>query len=313
MNGRRMWILAAALGLAGCGETASQSRLFNRNPPCDRCGQPGVPPDQRLAPVPFNPAGTPAPPPNYMPPVPTSAPTQLPPYTPAPAAGDTGGPVGRIDPAFRPAPDATARIDAPQQYTPEPVEAQVRLDLPVPVQTDAKPAPLAVAPPAPATDPAPRPTAEPPPVDVPGFAVVRDRVASGKQPFPDGIAWLQSKGYRTVLHLRAPGEDGTAARRQFEKRGLQYVSLEVAPGVLTNDLIEQFNRIVTDETNLPLFICDRDGALTGTLWYLHFRLKGMPEEKALAEAKRLGFRPEQDVDHKALFNAARALVPMAQQ
>ena len=60
-----------------------------------------------------------------------------------------------------------------------------------------------------------RSISEPPPVDVPGYTVVRARVASGQQPFPDGIAWLQTKGYRTVLHLRAPGEDGTAARRQF--------------------------------------------------------------------------------------------------
>ena len=61
-----------------------------------------------------------------------------------------------------------------------------------------------------------------------------DRVASGLRPLLDGgLDWLQANGYRTVLHLRQPGEDDTADRKQVEKRGMKYLSMEVSPETLT--------------------------------------------------------------------------------
>ena len=312
MSGRRMWLLATVFCLPGCCGTEHRAGLFGRKP-CDcGAGPSALPPGTRIAPYPTEPAGGPADRPPFMPPAASTTPTQLPPYTPPPTAGDSSGPVGKTDPAFRRALDAQTRTDGPQKYVPDPALAQVRLDSPIPVQTDAKPQAPSATPSSDLPRRQARETQEPPPVDVPGYVVVRGRVATGLQPFPDGIAWLQSKGYHTVLHLRAPGEDGTAARRQFEKRGLQYVSLEVAPGILTKDLADQFNRIIADETNLPLFVYDKDGALTGSLWYMQFRLNGMPDDKALAEANRLGFRPEQDEDHKAIYNAARVLLAAPQ-
>jgi protein tyrosine phosphatase (PTP) superfamily phosphohydrolase (DUF442 family) len=141
-------------------------------------------------------------------------------------------------------------------------------------------------------------------VDIPQFAVVRDRIATGVQPFPDGIAWLRDRHYRTVLHVRAPGEDDSAARRQFEKHNLRYLSLEVSPTALSKEVVDQFNRLVTDESNLPLFVYDRDGALAGGLWYLHFRTAGRAsDEKARTEAERLGFRPDQDGEQRTMWIA----------
>ncbi len=69
---------------------------------------------------------------------------------------------------------------------------------------------------------------------------------------------------------------------------------------MTRNLAEQFNRIVADETNLPLFVWDLDGSLAGSMWYLHFRMNGLTDEKALAETTRLGYRLEQDDNNKAV-------------
>jgi protein tyrosine phosphatase (PTP) superfamily phosphohydrolase (DUF442 family) len=143
-------------------------------------------------------------------------------------------------------------------------------------------------------------------VDIPQFALAKDGVVSGLQPFPDGIAWLQTHRYRTVLHLRAPGEDDSAARRQFEKRGLRYVSLEVSPNALSKDVVDQFDRLVTENANLPLFIYDKDGALAGGLWYLYFRTaEGTSDERARSEAIRLGFQPEQNGEHRTMWVAVQ--------
>jgi protein tyrosine phosphatase (PTP) superfamily phosphohydrolase (DUF442 family) len=133
------------------------------------------------------------------------------------------------------------------------------------------------------------------PVDIPHFAMVKTKVASGHEPFAEGVQWLKAHGYRTVLHIRAPGEDDRAARRAFEQNGLTYRSLEVSPETLSKAIVDEFNRVVTDRNNQPLFVYDKDSSLAGALWYLHFRIvdkKG--DEKARADANQLGFKESSD-------------------
>jgi protein tyrosine phosphatase (PTP) superfamily phosphohydrolase (DUF442 family) len=111
----------------------------------------------------------------------------------------------------------------------------------------------------------------------------------------DGIDWLTQNGYRTVLHLRQPGEDDAAERKLFELRGMKYLSLELSPQTLTRAVVDEFNRIVGDRTNYPLFIYDKDGALSGGLWYLHFRaVDRLSDEESRARAARLGLRETQN-------------------
>ena len=147
------------------------------------------------------------------------------------------------------------------------------------------------------------------PVDIPQFAAVKTNVASGQQPFADGIAWLKTHGYRTVLHIRSPREDDSAARKQIEQSGLHYLSLEVSPTTLTRNLVDQFNRQVGDANNMPLFVYDRDGSLAGGLWYLYFRLvEGATDEKAHEEAERLGFKQDGSDVHIKMWLAVQNIL-----
>jgi protein tyrosine phosphatase (PTP) superfamily phosphohydrolase (DUF442 family) len=152
-------------------------------------------------------------------------------------------------------------------------------------------------------------TEEPPALnaDVPGFTLVKPQVASGQKPFADGLNWLREKGYRTVLHVHPPGEDDTAARRQFEAKGFRYLSLDVSPLTLTPEVVDRFNRTLTDSTNLPLYVYDRDASLVGGLWFLHFRIiEGLSNEKATAEAARLGLNPDADTGpHREMWLAVQ--------
>jgi protein tyrosine phosphatase (PTP) superfamily phosphohydrolase (DUF442 family) len=144
------------------------------------------------------------------------------------------------------------------------------------------------------------------PVDIPQFAVAKANVANGLEPFAEGVNWLKSHGYRTVLHIRAPEEDESAARRSFENSGLRYSTLQVSPRTLTKEIVEEFNRIVNDAENRPLFVYDKDGSLAGGLWYLHFRLVDkMTEEKARAEAAHLGFRQDEEGPHRTMWVAVQ--------
>lgn len=298
-----VFLLASATalgGIAGCCTPGPRSGYFAaRTPapgPCGPCGAGVVSPPGRIIPI-----GAP------MPPGPAAAlppgPLQPGAFTqPAPGTGGTLPP----DPGVRlaapepadaaipgppPAPD-TNRVERPAQPQLLPPET--------PEPPKAPPAP----PPAPPREE--RDATPPLPVDIPQFAMARPRVASGQQPFPDGLAWLRAHGYKTVLYVRPPGSDDAAARRQFDKYGLRYLSLEVSPQTLSKQVVEQFNRTVTDENNLPLFVYDKDGSLAGGLWYLYYRtVEKLDDERARTEAARLGFQQDQDGAHRTMWLAVQ--------
>ena len=283
--------LAAAFALAsapGCGTTRESCAPVSCFPrytgptpgeaPCDRCRQSLFGP--RVAPVPAVPAPgvsafPPGPPPENF-----AAAVQ-------PGAYSSSA---FLDPYGRPLFDPGVRLAAPIP------------DLPASGR-DATP-PSAAPLPQPPPTPGDKDAASPLPVDIPQFAIVKDHVASGLQPFPDGIVWLQQRGYHTVLHVRAPGEDDAAARRQFEKHNLRYLSLEAAPSALSRAAVQEFDRIVTDESDRPLFVYGTDGAVVGGLWYLYFRTaENASDEAARSEAARLGLRPDEGGEQRTMWIA----------
>jgi protein tyrosine phosphatase (PTP) superfamily phosphohydrolase (DUF442 family) len=147
------------------------------------------------------------------------------------------------------------------------------------------------------------------PVDIPQFATIKDRVATGLKPLPDGLTWLKDNGYHTVLHLRRPGEDDAADRREVEKHGLVYLSLEVSPETLTRELADKFNALANDPNKLPLFVYDKDGLLAGGMWYLYFRLsEGLSDEEARPRAKRLGLRENQEGETVRMLEAIQKVL-----
>jgi protein tyrosine phosphatase (PTP) superfamily phosphohydrolase (DUF442 family) len=303
MNRRRVsFLLVGAMvfwGLPGCrcSRTYSAGYLTTPGPavapPCDRCAGNGPLPPR------FNP--------NPPPVIPGSPPASV--VAPPPAGGIQQNAFVTPGPANPPAPAAGApgvQLEAPQPIGGEGAGTE-----------PARPMPPAPEPPADSTRQYSPQTPEPPakddraatpalPVDIPQFAVAKPNIASGQEPYPEGVTWLKSHGYRIVLHIRAPGEDDREARRRFESSGLRYLFLDVSPQTLTKDVVDQFNRLVGDPNNQPLFVYDRDSSLAGGLWYLHFRLVDKAsDEKARDDAARLGFRPNEDGAHKAMWLAVQ--------
>lgn len=309
MNGRGRLgvglVVIALLSCAGCA-TSHKKCCAPRPPACPTC-----PPPPRTVIVPGQPpAGVivpqgavfPAPPPGGF------NPGALQPQA-APPAAFPGGPPPEIRQRI-PIPGEANVAQDPVRLT-EP-QAAAPAQTPLAAAPPSTPAPtLAVPPPAGSPDKEPpslaQSAASAPPLDLPQFLLAKNKVATGLQPFPDGVTWLRSQGYKAVLHVRQPGEDDSAARRQFEKNGLNYLTLEVKPGALTREAVEAFNNQVTDAANLPLFVYDKEGALIGGLWYLHFHLiEGVSEEKARQEALRIGLKPDQEGEHKAMWTSCQA-------
>ena len=290
---RRMLLLAllTASGLAGC-HSSQKSGYMAHKPPC-ACGQTF---QARLAPMPLPPG----------PPVGVAPST----FVPAPPPAETVPP----PPPAETVPPPPATIERPMPTTPEATPPSVQLGVPVPRRTESARAPTDASKEPPAALPSKPPKVEedrepPQPTDVPGYILARPNVATGLKPFPDGISWLRDRGYKAVLHLRATGEDNAAARRQFERKGLKYLSLEVSSTTLTKAVYEQFVADVVATANHPLYVYDQNGSTVSALWYLYFRVKmDLDDEKALAEIKRIGLKLDDDDDHKKAWLAAQALL-----
>lgn len=262
-----------ALALIAASACQTQRTSFFGRPGCASCGA-APPVDARFRPTPPPPLAGAGPPPAAFP---SAPPPAVPPVPPEEGMVRTpplneSGPIVRLGPP-------RARIDGK----------------PIPKAPDA-------AVPGPDED-------TPQPIDLPGFVIAQPGVATALMPFPDGIDWLAKKGYRTALHLKPASEDGAAAKRQFEKKGITYIALDVSPATLTAEVVEEFSRLVQDTDKHPLFVYDKDGSLAGGLWYLHHRLTlKATDEKARAEATRLGLRMDDDAEHKTVWIAIQALL-----
>ena len=283
---RRMMLFAllTTAGLSGC-YSCQKAGYTAQKPACASCGPPGT--TARLAPIALPPG-----PPRVVEGV---APSTFVPATPA-------------EETIPPPPGKEEPPAVPQETPPS-----VQLGTPIPRRTESARLPSDASKDPPVSVPkAPDVNEEretPPPIDVPGYVLARPNVGTGLKPFPDGISWLRDRGYKTVLHLRTPGEDNAAARRQFEKKGLKYLSIEVSSATLTKAVYEEFVRDVVATGNHPLYVYDQNGAMVSSLWYLYFRVKmDLEDDKALAEVKRIGLKNDDDDDHKKAWLAAQTLL-----
>jgi protein tyrosine phosphatase (PTP) superfamily phosphohydrolase (DUF442 family) len=149
------------------------------------------------------------------------------------------------------------------------------------------------------------------PVGIAHFTEIKpDSISAGFRPHPtDGIPWLQDKGYRCIVYLRAPGASDVNDRRLIERYGLKYRSLEVAPDSLTRELVGQLNDIISETGNTPLFVYDKDGTCTGALFYLYLRLYDkMSDEQARVRAAQLGLKDDEAEENKAWWAAIQRVL-----
>lgn len=308
MNRRWYGLLLLAMiglgGVAGCRNCCQRGGFVASAPPpcCPPSSTTGFSPYHPLTPQRFDnlPGPMPTPRQDLLPNLPPAATT--PPVAPPPDLRNYAPPsVPPTEPQWRPSPDS--RQTPPPSYDPNP--PPVRLN---PPETAEPPK----APVKPDTEPERSPS-PPLPVGIPQFQMVRNRLASGLKPsLEGGLDWLEKNGYRTIVHIRRPGEDDAADRRQVEKRGMKYVSIELSPQTLNREVVDQFNHVLADASSPPIFVYDHDGTLQGALWYLHFRIADLAtDDEARVRAGRLGLRDNDNAEQRELWLAIQKFLSNA--
>lgn len=129
-----------------------------------------------------------------------------------------------------------------------------------------------------------------PPTGLPGYAVVSDRVATGRKPTPEGLDRLRTTGYKTLVYLHDADKDVSATRELAEKKGFTFIAVPATPTTL-KPAFSQFAEAVGDRANRPAYVFDDDGVRTGSLWYLYFRtVESFNDDTAQVKAAPLGLR-----------------------
>lgn len=132
-----------------------------------------------------------------------------------------------------------------------------------------------------------------PPISALNFLWVNQDFCTAGQPTHQDLIRLKQKGVQSVLNLRTTAEDPGVAKEgaAVQALGLNYFHLPVDSSQLTPELGDEFLRIVSDESNRPLFIHCASANRVGAFWILHRVVNhGWSLAEAEEEARRIGLR-----------------------
>lgn len=152
------------------------------------------------------------------------------------------------------------------------------------------------------TDPAKK-TA--PGTGLPGFALVKDGLATGRKPTLDGWDALKSAGYKTAVYLHDPATDTSAVREQAEKRGLTFVPVATSPETF-DGAMSRFQSLTADKPARPIYVFDDDGVRTGSAWYTYLRtVDFLGGDEARVKAAAFGLKDPPTADQQSFWVAVQ--------
>lgn len=130
------------------------------------------------------------------------------------------------------------------------------------------------------------------PSEIPNYKVIAPGIVAAGQPAPLVLPRLAQMGFKTVLNIRTPAEDGPADERSVvEGQGLRYVSVPVTSASLSLADVTAIEKVLDDPAAGPvLFHCATSNRIGG-VWAVIQGRKGKSVEEALAAGQGAGLRP----------------------
>jgi uncharacterized protein (TIGR01244 family) len=124
------------------------------------------------------------------------------------------------------------------------------------------------------------------------FTRVDEHVATGGAASASAMPALAALGYKTVINLRRPSEEGSDlhdARASAEAAGLHFVSLPFDGKRPDGATVEAFLRLFAESRGQPIFVHCSSGNRAGALWLVkRVVADGWAIESAAAEARVAG-------------------------
>ena len=124
------------------------------------------------------------------------------------------------------------------------------------------------------------------------FSRVDATVGCGGATEPSAMSALSGEGFKSVVNLRLPHEDGAnidAGRAAAEKAGLNYIHLPFDASNPDPKVVDRFLAVVSDAANQPVYIHCASANRVGAVWMIKRVLRdGWAPDKAMQEAEAIG-------------------------
>ena len=120
-------------------------------------------------------------------------------------------------------------------------------------------------------------------------------IATAGQPEAGHFRRLAEAGYRTVIDLRAPGEDRRLNEPEAVGRsGMEYVSLPMGHEDVEEGTFDRFRELMADRERRPVLVHCSSANRVGALLIPYLVLdEGKGAEEALEVAARVGLRSDE--------------------
>ncbi|QDV85801.1 fused DSP-PTPase phosphatase/NAD kinase-like protein [Planctomycetes bacterium TBK1r] len=127
---------------------------------------------------------------------------------------------------------------------------------------------------------------------------INDAITVGAQPTAEQLSGLKDSGFRSVLNLRADGEDDQPLSphdegEQAKQLGLEYENIPVTMKTMSPELVDrvrgQFGKLPT-----PIYVHCQKGKRAGAMAMMHTACEaGKSGDETLAMAEQMGFECNQ--------------------
>jgi len=132
--------------------------------------------------------------------------------------------------------------------------------------------------------------------DVPRVLCLSPSLVTGGQPSGRAFKTLAANGFRSVLNLRTANEwlDLAKERALVEQSGMRYLHIPVVGTAPRAEQADEFIRMVKEKNNHPMLIhCGSANRVGAFMMIYRVVDQGWTDEKALAEAVKIGLRSEE--------------------
>jgi uncharacterized protein (TIGR01244 family) len=127
-------------------------------------------------------------------------------------------------------------------------------------------------------------------------------VAMG-QVTPEQLQQAAQEGFKSVLNLRSPNEEGFLSneQQQAEKAGLKYVNIPVQPDGMSDELADQVLQEI-DQLPKPALTHCKSGMRSGAMTLMYVAIQqGMTADEAMQKGKQMGFDCDSSPPMKQFF------------
>ncbi|WP_373529464.1 beta-lactamase hydrolase domain-containing protein [Nostoc sp.] len=133
---------------------------------------------------------------------------------------------------------------------------------------------------------------------------INDQLAVAmSQVTPEQLQQAVQEGFKSVLNLRSPEEEGFLSdeQQQAEIAGLKYINVPVKPDGMSNELADQVLQEI-DQLPKPALIHCKSGIRSGAMTLMYVAIQqGMTANEAMQKGKQMGFDCDSSPQMKQFF------------